>query len=161
MSQTSYSLDSVAAIPGQLYDANLPGNDIVSYVAQEDIPAGRMLNLRTDGRVELTKSASLGVVAGFSIYKPFQKATAIGAPGFTYKAGEVVPVMRKGRVYVELTGAAPTAGVALNVNSNATAAADLGKMTITAAGANIFATAAVCFSPGSVSGLAVAELNIP
>lgn len=160
MSQTVYNDDPVQAVEGQLFDNDLQGADIVSYPCSEDISAGRLLSL-VAGAVREHQEASLANVAGIAIYKPGQTAAAIGAPGKTYKLGEMVPCMRSGRVFVAVTGSAPAAGDALNVNSNAVTAASRGKLTTTAVAANIFATPVKCFRASSVSGLTVAEINLP
>lgn len=161
MSQTAYTLDSAQAIEGQLFDANLQAQDIVSYVAASDISAGRMVELLGSGMIQETQSASLANLAGIAVFNSFVKATSQASVGKSYKAGEIVPVLRQGRIFVATTGAAPTAGAALNVNSNASASTDRGKATVTIVGANIFATPVKCFKASSVSGLTCAEINIP
>jgi len=161
MSQTTYSVDAPQAIEGQLFDADLAGNDLVSFPAASDISAGRMVELLANGTVQETQSVTLANLAGIAIHKPMQTAAAAAAPGKTFKQGEMVPCLRRGRVFVATTGAAPTAGAALNVNSNAAAAGDRGKATVSAPGANILATPVKCFKASSVAGLCVAEISIP
>lgn len=108
--QTTYDLAPPVAAAGLLQDSRFAESD--SFVAGEDIPFGRIVELNTaDGRVYLPKSASLGRVAGVALY-PVTGEPKTGTAGPTnaygWKAGDRVQVLRKGRVWMECLGTSPT-----------------------------------------------------
>ena len=86
----------------------------------------------------------------------------------SFKAGSLVRILRRGRIYAEFTG---TAGsdmmTALNVNSSSTTATNRGKLTdastSTSSGSEVYATKMLAFEETSVSpsGLCLVELNGP
>lgn len=106
MSQTSYSLKPGLAMPGQLYDTGPV--DIVSYRATENIPFGSAVEIDdSDDTVSLPKDTTLGKIAGVA-RRVEGKTTTEG-----WLEGEMVAVVRKGRIYARLT-ASGTEGVSLD-----------------------------------------------
>lgn len=161
MGQTTFSNDPTVALAGMLADAEHV--EVIHAIAAEEIPAGRLVVLNTDGKVELPQDTTLTKVMGVALYQ------SLKPPG-AYAAGDSVPVMRRGKAWVTVSGTAPGDYVAANVrhasddtNGEAT---DRGKLCITAtsivAGEEISALSGALLMKGaSVSGLAVLELNIP
>jgi hypothetical protein len=156
MSQTTYSTDLSAALPGMLADNG--DKDIVSYPAAEDIPPGRQCVLNSDGKLELPQDTSYSKPVGVSCYLS-------AAPISLYKAGDMVPCVRRGRVWAETTGSAPGELVEANVNHSSTTATHRGKFTTSAvsasAGSEISDAGPVTFVKAGASGLAIAECNFP
>jgi hypothetical protein len=110
--QTTITAEPAIGAPGQIYDSG-PFHDIVSLIAQEDIPFGCAVTINgqycelPDNSGEVT--GQLGVAVkdaskpGPGVYTP-----TIGG----YKAGDVVSVMKSGRIWVATetalaNGAAP------------------------------------------------------
>lgn len=117
MPQQTYSLDTGRALPGQPVD---PRVKVGKYAASEDIPAGRMVALHTDGTLRLYRSGDK--MLGISIYRSSKD------PG-TYVAGDLVPVLREGSIYAEFIGTAATDLVTANISGSTTIATDRGKLT--------------------------------
>lgn len=160
--------------------AGMPGDtefELVSFVAEEAIPFGRFVEWNaTNKTVQLPKSTTLGNVVGVAAY-PDMKTPLVGQPGPTnpygYAKGEIVRVLRKGRVWVEAQGTAVADFARANIMHASTDgsgnAQHRGKATATAtsatAGAEISLapTAVVAFPPPSTNpaGLALVELNLP
>lgn len=149
--QTSYGAPA-KAIAGQL-DTKHGESDILSCVAGEDIPYGRVVEWDATNRViVLPKSTTLGSIVGISLYPVTNDSTILTGTlttnAFGYKAGQVVPVLRRGRVNAEVTGTAGTELAAANVAHASTDGSsnlrNRGKLTASAtsvtAGAEISAT---------------------
>lgn len=119
MPQTNYPLDIGAACAGQVVDAKTWSG---RYTCSEDLPFGRVVALHTDGQLRLPRHGDklLGVV-------PYRAAMPNGG----YKAGDAVSVLRRGEVWVETAGTAPTATALQkpNVEASTTTATDRGKLT--------------------------------
>lgn len=92
--QTTFALEPSVGYPGLIYDSG-SNHDIVSCIAQEDIPFGAYVRIAgqycelPDSSAEVTASGG-GVACASSV-----KAVDAG-----YKAGDIVPVMIQGRVWV-------------------------------------------------------------
>lgn len=128
MPQTTYAVDNAVAVPGMIADN---GNvDIVSHTANEDIPMGRAVAIRTDGTVELPKSDT-AKLCGVSVYKDTLMGTyPQGNP--VIKQGDSVAVLRRGRVFADFkTGTQVQLGHPSVMNDTSTAA-DQGKFTAAA-----------------------------
>lgn len=163
--QTSYSLDNPATQPGQLLD-NDSDVKIVPFIANEDIPFGIGLEFEATGtKVQRPRGTGAPVAqfAGVSVYKDTLE------PG-GYKAGDVVDVLRKGRVAVTTVGTAiaqTDALTAANVSHSSTTDADRGKFTKGAtsgtAGSEVGDVGAKWArkAPSGISNLAYVELNLP
>lgn len=90
--QTTFNQDPAIATPGMLYDS--APNDIRTCIAQEDIPYGA--GVRIDGQYcELPDSTGevTGNDFGVAVHDVSGKAGG-------YKAGDTVPVLVRGRVWV-------------------------------------------------------------
>jgi hypothetical protein len=156
MSQTTYSTDLSVALPGMLADNG--DKDIVAYPSAEDIPPGRQCVLNSEGKLELPQDTSYAKPVGVSCYLS-------AAPISLYKAGDMVPCVRRGRVWAETTGSAPGQLVEANVNHSSTTATHRGKFTTSAvsasAGSEIADAGPVTFTKAGASGLAIVECNFP
>jgi hypothetical protein len=131
MAQTSFSVDSAVALPGQLAD-NGP-HEVIEMVAAETIAPGRLVVYNaSSGKCELPQSASLDLklVLGVAMYEATNPQAVAG--GFTYAAGDVVPILRKGRIYASFSGGTDTAYTFANVKHSSTTATDRGKFSASA-----------------------------
>lgn len=92
--QTTVDARPAAGVPGQIYDGG-EFHDIQRYIASEDIPFGALVRIvgdyceRPDNAGEVT-----GVMAGIAV-KSDEVPTQTG-----WKAGDIVPVMTVGRIWV-------------------------------------------------------------
>jgi len=155
--QTTHSLDNTAVLSGMKWD-NASDQQIVSFIASEAIPAGRMVELAS-GMVRLPQATGQpSKIVGCALYQA-------SLPPGGYAAGDVVAVMRRGRVVCDFTGT-QTQLATLNVSHSSTVATNRGKVTDAAGAATAGSEIAdglsiVCFKDPGVSGLTVAELNLP
>lgn len=165
MSQTVYTLDHAVAYAGQIADVWL-AQDLTSFPASEVIPAGRMCEV-TAGKARLAQSTTQDVVAGVgvggvSVYN----AMAIAGG---YQIGDMVPLLRKGRIWVDFVGTGATELEDAKYKHSSTVATDRGKFTDAASDAT--ATTEVSSivgkfrdrpaGPGGSPAIACVELNLP
>jgi len=136
MSQTTVSLDNALAVPGQIADVLGP-RDVVTAVAYEDIPAGRIVALRSDGTVELPDDDSANLY-GVALYQDTLEASLpVGDP--THKAGRPLPIMRMGKVWLSFSGGDKTKDGVANIHNDdadSTALAKRGMVTGSATSSN-------------------------
>jgi hypothetical protein len=130
MSQTSYSTNRADAVAGMVSED--AGCHIDSYPAAEAIPPGRLVVLNSSGLLELPQDTELAKPVGVSVFSPMNQQGAIPAAGFEYAAGDMVPVLQRGRCYADLSGGSPAALVAANVNHSSTVATHRGKFSASA-----------------------------
>lgn len=102
MSQLAYTIDPVRAVEGGLHDASFH-RDIVSKLAQADIPFGRFVTRHTAGDDDQVRLPALtGEVTatgvGFAIADTSKESPVIGGSGGLHAATEAVPVMKRGRI---------------------------------------------------------------
>lgn len=165
MSQTSYTLDHAVAYAGQIADVWL-AQDLTSFPASEVIPAGRMCEV-TAGKARLAQSTTQDVVAGVgvggvSVYN----AMAIAGG---YQIGDMVPLLRKGRIWVDFVGTGATELEDAKYKHFSVTATDRGKFTdaASAAGADAEVSSIVGkfrdrpAGPGGSPAIACVELNLP
>lgn len=161
MSQTSYTTDLTAAISGMLAD-NGP-KEIDAKPAAEVIPPGRGVTLKSDGTVELPKDAALANLFGVSVYRS-------SAPPGGYQIGDMVPILRKGRIWADFTGTGATELEQMKLRhastDGASQAQHRGKFTDAAAdvdaGEEVTAIPTTgVVSRGGATGLVKLELNLP
>lgn len=114
--QTTFNVSPPAGMPGMPFD-NMKGNDVRSFAAKVNIPFGVLCEFTTlvDGVTRAiqpvndagTAGSFLPRLAGVSLYSAEREqayqAAAGGGSGF-WKAGEMVPCMRKGRIWVAFDG---------------------------------------------------------
>lgn len=93
--QLTYATGPAAGRPGLEFDIN-GGNDIVSWIADEDVPFGVWVSETVEGHCELPDSSAeiTGNKGGIALIDP-AKASGVG-----YKQGELMRVMRRGRAWV-------------------------------------------------------------
>jgi hypothetical protein len=91
--QTAMTTHPESGVAGELYDA-AELCDIISKVAQEDIPFGAFVKVTGDGcELPDTSGEVTGAGRGLAL-KDDTKATSVG-----YKQGDMVSVLVKGRAY--------------------------------------------------------------
>lgn len=133
MSQTSYSVDSPIALPGMLADCQF--KDVETYVASEDIPAGRFVVVDTStDKIRLpVDTDDLEEIVGVTLYVD----TLVGGSAI-HKSGMPVPVIRKGKVWVDFDGGTATHLGKVRVHCDDSGApTKLGKATASAASTDV------------------------
>ncbi len=162
--QTTYSVFPVEAYAGQLGDVQ--DGFIASYICSEDVSPGKVLELNTDGTVRPAQGTGSGLpLAGVSVLKTAQSSTAPLSTNVTFKSGDVVPVLRRGRIWASFNGGSPAKGDSLNVKHSSTVATYrgfvTGTTTSTGSGTEI-ANAYVQLSKLNAAGdLALIDVNYP
>lgn len=163
MSQTVYNLDPTPCLAGQVVEreqvvgmftcseAILPGNVV-------ELSGGQLRNPRTAGAV--------GAIVGVAIYRAALEPNVTG-----YQIGEYVPVLRKGKIWVQAVATLPSVPMTVvNISSSSTIATDRGKVTASAvsagAGTEVYAPPgnAMTFVKGAAGvygTLALCEVNLP
>lgn len=99
--QSTYNSDVSKAVAGQLVER---GEVTGRYQCSEDIPPGRFVELHSDGKLRLPQGtgADIAKLVGVAMYRGALE------PG-AYKAGDYVPVIRKGKVWCEYVSGATVA----------------------------------------------------
>lgn len=164
MGQTSYSLYHDAAIAGQVVDGYHASRQVRGrYEPSEDLNFGRIVELHTDGKLRHPQTASAaGKLLGGVMYN---HALPPGGYSLANNLGEV-PVMRKGQMWIEYTGTAPSVEGPVKVMSSSTVATHRGKVTGDAAsasaGVEIYAmSGASIIKVDTGLSLALVEFNLP
>lgn len=93
--QTTMTVAPANGAAGMLYDDG--PRDVITRIAAEAIPFGRLVCIASDGTVELPDSAGevTGLDRGVALHDP-TKPTGEG-----YAAGDPVPVLIAGKVWIE------------------------------------------------------------
>jgi hypothetical protein len=134
--QVTYQQFPSFAVPGQL--ADLAYNEVQSFPAAETIPPGRAVEMASDGlSVQLMQQTSSTVsgFVGFSVLLTARESSGplgvspFGVGGVSFQKGEMVPVLMRGRAYVEWKGTTQTNFSMPNVYHSSTTATDRGKLT--------------------------------
>lgn len=166
--QTAYNIDRGIALAGMLAD-NGPDTVIEAWPASEVIPAGVMCEI-VSGAARVTRSTGQDspTLGGVSVFKGMVEYNAGNGE---YRIGDMVPLLRKGRIW-GVTASTLTAATELKDASYAhssTVATDRGKFTDAAPSAT--ATSEVSSVIGKFrgsrnaatpsAGLAKVEINLP
>lgn len=153
--QTSVTTAPAAGAPGMLYDSSAH-NDVIQKVAEEDIPFGSFVKVDTDG-CELPDSSGevTGRGRGIALLDP-SKPTTVG-----YKAGDIVSVLIKGRVWIQMEAGQSVAAYAVPmVRFTATDPEKKGAFrSDTDSGDAVAPTGCHMFSSASAGGLGVLQLG--
>jgi hypothetical protein len=169
MPQTTYSNYHAAAIAGQVVDGMVPRGQRGRYECSEDLNFGRVLELHTDGTLRQPQTAgAAGKLMGGLPYNPsLPPSNVAGSYVNGYANGQhMVPVLRKGQMWIEYTGTAPAVETQAKVMSSSTIPTHRGKVTgdATSAGAGV----EIYAMPGTVVvkidatlSLALVEFNLP
>jgi hypothetical protein len=161
MPQNSYSNYHATAIAGQVVEGLVPRGQRGRYECSEDLNFGRVVELHTDGTLRQPQTAAAaGKLLGGVAYN-----AALPSGGYT-NGSHMVPVFRKGQMWLEYTGTAPVVEKPVNVMSSSTIATHRGKVTSDAAsagaGVEIYAMpGVVCIEVDATLGLALCEFNLP
>lgn len=167
--QTSYNTDVVIGVPGQPRASTIH-EMIVSYPAGEVINFGRAVAVNSSGLLQQVQETGDGLLAGLlgvSVYQPArEQAYPPTFGGAQYQVGEMVPVMRRGRIFAEWNGTTQGYCAAVNVNCSSTTDTNRGIFTDAAisavAGSEIaVATGMVLYAPTGVSNLCELDINLP
>jgi hypothetical protein len=166
MPQTSYSVFPSQAYQGQPGDGYL-GTYIVSEIAAADFAPGLGLEYDTAGLVRPAQSTGTDIArkAGVSVLKTSKSSTAPLSTNVTFKSGDVVPCLRRGKIWAKFDGGSPIKGDSLNLKHSSTTAANQGVFTASAtsgtAGSEI-GTAGVTLDKLNTAGdLALIDVNYP
>ena len=109
MPQTSYALGPAAGYAGYAYDS-ASSKDVSACPAAEEIPFGMFVEKQVDGTVRLWRGT--GKPLGVSLGRDTREGGPYAVGGSaSYKQYSSVPVMRRGRMYMQFASSA--AGVAL------------------------------------------------
>lgn len=160
--QTSYSNDPSVAVPGLI--ADMSGADVVSCVAGEAIPFGRLVALNvSDGKVYLPK-ADADELYGLAVFVPTLMGT-YPQGGNVIAAGDVVSVMRRGRAFADFDTGTQVLNGRPKVCNDVTAgaqAAKQGKITMGATSADVIRApiAGAVFLSVRTDTLAMLELDL-
>jgi hypothetical protein len=172
--QQTYSLFPPFAEPGQIADCTY--NEIQSFIAAEVIQPGRAVEIASDGLSvqQVQQSGSTLSPIGFSVWVAAREGagaygiTAYGVGGPQYNIGDTVPVLMRGRLYVEWKGTTQTAFGTPNVYHSSTTAADRGKLTdastSTVAGSEVATAPMTIRVRQTLSGsgnIALVDVNMP
>ena len=170
MSQTSYTDTRAKAVPGLLYGNPADNYVVGDFISNEVLEPGRLVVKDSNGKIKVPANSGAAAlseqVVGVVAFQPTSMQTAIPAAGFTYPAGVKVPVLRKGRIWMQVDSTAePTALAALNVHHPSTTATKRGKATTNAtsatADAEIGNVAQMQFVEKASTTLWCVELNLP
>ncbi len=166
MPQTSYSIYHAASIAGQVQSQGDEGSKRGRYECSENLNFGRLVEKHTDGKLREPQgtTTAMTIVGGVAYNESL--------PPGGYLAGQhMVPVFRKGQMWVEYTGTAPTPELTFNIrhasDDTNSEAQHRGKITLTAtsatAGQEITAapTGMVCVKVDTATSLALVEFNLP
>lgn len=159
MPQTTYLLDQVAAVAGQIVAKETV---VGKYAASEDIPPGRLVELHTDGKLRLYRG---GRCVGVSCYKGAKE------PG-PWVADDYVQVLREGVIWADFSGTSSVVTEAYAFTDakgrgNSVTATDRGKVTDAVASgtsdAEVYTLQRVKFYGGATSdtGLVQVEVECP
>lgn len=128
MSQTTYNVFPAEAFAGQVADGD--DSTIKSYVADGEVLPGRLLELTTAGKVRMPQGTGSGLpIAGAAVLRTSSAGNAPISTNSPYPDGKVVPVMRKGRIWLDFNGGSPATGDSLNVKHSSTTDTHRGKVT--------------------------------
>jgi hypothetical protein len=163
--QLTYSQTPDIAVPGMIADENLDSK-VVSYPAGENIPFGRLCEVDTSGALHLVFGTGATIannklvgVSVFDVAREQQLSTTTGSAGSGfYNSGDMVPVLRKGRIFGAWDGSG-SQGIFLTPNVNHPSSSDpngirgvfSGGTTTTTAGSEITACPAEILEVKDVS----------
>lgn len=156
--QTTFNINPVGFLSGMYYE-QFP-HDVVSYPCAEAIPPGRLVELNTAGTaVQLVQGGAGVKPLGVSVYKDSRE------PG-VFAIGEVIAILRKGRIWADYSGGTKAALSAVNVKNSTTIATDRGKFsetaTSTTTGAEItLVPGTVLYNTDGDTNTCLVELNLP
>lgn len=154
--QTSYGAEPTAGLPGQLR-ANIPGEQIGSKAATEEIPFGRLCVYDADAKkVKLPDLAAdvTNLSAGFAIQDTSRQQNSSGSGA--YQTQEMVSLLKVGQIFVETIDAAPFNGLVYVVVG---AGANQGKVASTAVGGTLLKGARFVETVLAVAGTCIVEYN--
>lgn len=153
------------AVPGMLVDSQFV--DVVSKIATEDIPFGVAVAINGDNCELPDTSGEVTGVAGIAILDPNKPSGGSQVNGGTmtggYKTGDIVAVLRRGRVWVQVANAV-TAGSNVQVRYAGTAVVSKGEMGNTSTASETdaaLASAKFETAQATVGGLAVVNVSQP
>lgn len=130
MPQLGFQNDFDPALPGMIYDNNDQGNDICSCINDPALAAGYQggcpLFELTPGAEDglgssLVSPVGTGAFVGLAIRDRYKQPQGYGGPtGRLYGPSDVVPVLRKGKIWVPIFGDAAKKGDTMSAGSSAT-----------------------------------------
>jgi hypothetical protein len=161
MPQTVYNLDMAQQVAGLIVDrATYNGR----FSTSEAVPPGRFLELAS-GALRLPQGTTLTAPIGVTPYFSHLPAQTDGSNNL-YRSGDQPALVRKGQVWCEYSGTAPTVGQSVNIMHSSTTATHRGKVTGSApsggAGTEVTAVEGLkCMAVDTTNSLALVEINLP
>lgn len=151
--QTNFPINPNAGMPGQRFD-NGP-HEVRAFIAAEAIPFGALCEIVVTNGVRYcqrvqdsgTAGSFLPNLAGIAEYDPMREQNYVGVSGASagsggYAKGEMVPCIRRGRVWVNWDGDTTTAWpeyAAIRVKHNSDGSSGAGVFTTKAAATTLHA----------------------
>jgi hypothetical protein len=124
-----------------------------------------MVVLASDGTVANPAATTFTKPVGVACFSPSNMQPAVPAAGFVYKAGDMVPCLRRGRVYMSYNGGTPATLTQANIKHSSTIATYRGQVTASAtsagAGTEISDPGPVLFVEAGPTGMWLMEVNFP
>lgn len=122
-SQTDYSFNPVIGTLGQRYREHT-SDEVVTYPASVQIMPGTLLELVTVSGVDKVRpaqsaSGALKPLVGVALYED-RYAPALGSTNNYFQAGDLVPVLRKGRVFAAWNGTTQASLATVNYEHSTT-----------------------------------------
>lgn len=163
--QTAIADDPTIAVEGQV-DRSY-SNDIISYCSEDDILNGSFCSQGTADRAcELPDAAGdvtdAKLALGVAIFDPTVPTNWPSTVTVPYPAGQMVPILHRGRCYVAVETSC-TAGGAVYVRQTADGLLTrLGAFNGSAGtGLSLLPCAKFCSTQATAGGLALLEINLP
>lgn len=159
--QTSYVFEPAVAIEGMIADSGV--RDVISRLLESSASDAGLFHVKGTATDQTKLPAAAGDVTNFlqgvSVYEPMRAATATAD---RLRAKDMVPLLRRGRIWVKVAGTALVDNGPVFVTHSG---ADAGKVS-GAVGAGPDATAvpngaAKCIKGGAPGALALIDLNLP
>jgi len=167
MSQLVYNIDTTIAVEGNLADTGMRV-DVISRVALAPLPCARLLVIDTTASLEdrgvqlpTTDFTGLGTVEGILIWDGGKVKDPV--TGFNYEAGDELPVLRSGRVWVLAENASPRGGQAFARFTSGGGGSVLGRIRSNADTGSAAAIPSARFTTTTTGTdeLVIVEINLP
>jgi hypothetical protein len=149
--QTSYDLNMAAAFAGMKADARY--DEVISFQAESAIAFGRGVVAGTNAATQVKQPTAGGTFKGIAVHTHKQPSSAGVA---RYEDTEMVNVMRKGRVWVEVSGVIALGNAVRMLNSG-------GQFTAATTGSTAISGCefASAYATSSSPAIALLDINLP
>jgi hypothetical protein len=131
--QFDFSFFPVVAFLGQRLRGGSSADELTHAVVASGqvVNPGDVLEMKADGSVQAAQAvnASPLPIVGVAIYKDAKQPRGLLESTNGFQAGEMVPILRKGKVWAKWVGTTRVPGAALNLSHSSTTAANQGAFT--------------------------------